>query len=316
MIDLKEFIENVISDLADNKTLESVSSKVQVISRHLKNKKFRDWVDYEFVKGYPTNTSIPSYRKIFILGVRASYIAPYGFGGAIQYKNQQVPIENLGSDIYRKITEVYVRGTISTVQSAINPKDNIYLALGPHESSYIQEILEECQISSMYKVVSNQQYQNIVDQTKASLIDFLLEINDTVLNDEVNFNVMNKKEDIERVVNNTIYAGIIHTGTGAIEIDNGSIIGGQNNTVTISAETKQQLNEIIRQIETISQEIDDDRTDIADVILTIREELDSKIPRPRFLKSAFNGLKAVGSGVIIDKIIPLVDQGIELIQKL
>ena len=114
----------------------------------------------------------------------------------------------------------------------------------------------------------------------------------------------------------TIYTGLYIEEGASVNINESNIIGGKDNTVTISCEAKKQLNEIITQIESITQEIDGDRTDIADAILTIREELDSKIPRPKFLETAFNGLKAVGTGIVVEKIIPIVDKGLELISKL
>lgn len=40
MINIKKLIEDVIGDLANNQPLDSVSSKVQVISRSLRNDKF------------------------------------------------------------------------------------------------------------------------------------------------------------------------------------------------------------------------------------------------------------------------------------
>lgn len=51
-MNIKQLIEDVIINLANNSPLESVSSKVQVISRLLKNDKFKKWVDCEFVYGY------------------------------------------------------------------------------------------------------------------------------------------------------------------------------------------------------------------------------------------------------------------------
>ena len=98
-MNVKILIEDVIINLANNCPIESISSKVQVISRLLKNDKFRHWVDGEFVYGYKSNKELPEYRILYIAGVRASYIAP-GFGGVIRYTNQQIPIENLGEDIY------------------------------------------------------------------------------------------------------------------------------------------------------------------------------------------------------------------------
>ena len=41
-MNVKSLIEDVITDLANNCTLESISSKVQVISRLLKNDKFKN----------------------------------------------------------------------------------------------------------------------------------------------------------------------------------------------------------------------------------------------------------------------------------
>lgn len=41
-MNIKQLIEDVITNLANNSPLESVSSKVQVISRLLKNDKFKN----------------------------------------------------------------------------------------------------------------------------------------------------------------------------------------------------------------------------------------------------------------------------------
>ena len=47
----------------------------------------------------------------------------------------------------------------------------------------------------------------------------------------------------------------------------------------------------------------------------IREELSNKMPRPKFLKTAFNSLKAVGIDVIANKMTPFVDSALEIINK-
>lgn len=75
-MNIKQLIEDVITNLANNSPLESVSSKVQVISRLLKNDKFKKWVDCEFVYGYKFEDEIPNYRVLYIIGVQADYIAP------------------------------------------------------------------------------------------------------------------------------------------------------------------------------------------------------------------------------------------------
>ena len=313
-MDVKKLIEDVITDLANNCTLDSVSSKVQVISRILKNDRFRKWVDCEFVHGYKSDEEAPKYRTMYIAGVRASYVAPAGFGSIVKYTNQQIPIENLGAERYKKIAKIYVWDTVSIIQNAIKPNEDIHLAVGPHESADIQEVLGHCQIMNMYKVVSNQQYQRIVDKTKATLIDFFLELNDTVLDNEIDFNVMTKKNDIERVVNNTIYAGVVNTGEGRVTISDSTVVGGKDNQVTISSDIKQQLNNIVSQIEALAQEVDDDRTDIAEAIIAVKEELKEDNIRTTPLRLAFYAIKGAISGLADSAIETLAEQAIKLLQ--
>lgn len=313
-MDVKKLIEDVITDLANNCTLDSVSSKVQVISRLLKNDRFRKWVDCEFVHGYKSDEDTPEYRVMYIAGVRASYIAPAGFGSMVKYTNQQIPIENLGAERYKKIAKIYVWDTVSIIQNAINPNNDIHLAVGPHESSDIQEVLGYCQIMSMYKIVSGQQYQRIIDKTKAMLIDFFLELNETVLDNEIDFNVMTKKNDIERIVNNTIYAGVVNTGEGSVAISDSTVVGGKDNQVSVFSDVKQQLNAIISQIETLAQDIDDDRTDIANAIIAVKEELNAGSIRIIPLRLAFNAIKGAISGLADTGIEKLAEQAIKLLQ--
>lgn len=124
------------------------------------------------------------------------------------------------------------------------------------------------------------------------------------------------KRDIEMNSGTTINAAVVHTGEGDININGGVLVGGENNTVTFVNDYKSQLNDIVDKIEVISQNAECDTTDIEDAIISIREELDSETPRAKFLKTAFNGIKAIATGIIVDKIIPLVDTGIEIIMKL
>lgn len=312
-MNIKKLIEDVITDLANNCTLDKVSNKVQVISRLLKNDKFRKWVDCEFVYGYKSDKETPEYRTMYIVGVKASYIVA-GFGGMIRYKNQRIPIENLEFKTYNKIAKIYVRDIVSIVQNAIKSDEDIHLVVGPHESAHIQSLLGHCQIMDMYKVVSNQQYQRIIDKTKATLIDFFVELNETVLDNEIDFNLMTKKNDIEKVVNNTIYAGVVNTGEGSIAISDSTVIGGKDNQVTTSSDVKRQLNDIVSQIEVLAQDVDDDRTDIAEAIIAVKEELKENNIRTTPLKLAFNAIKGVISGLADTGIEKLAEQAIKLLQ--
>lgn len=313
-MNVKQLIEEVINSLANNEPLDPLSSKIQVISRMLKNDSFTKWVNAEFVNGYSKNDDIPSYRKFFIAGVNADFIVNQG-ANLVQHKNYQIPLINLGFEKYKEISEITIRDTISFVQKSIVEDANICMSIPPHQSPFIQEILGECQITKMYKVVSNQSFQNIINQTKSKLIDIFMEFNEVLFENGINFDATTKKDVMQKIVTQTINAGIVNLGDGTINMENSHTIGGQNNTVTISTESKQQLLDILSKIEKLSTEIDEDRTDIADAIISIREELDAKIPRPRFLITAFNSLKIIGKGVVVSKIVGYVNQALEVISK-
>ena len=51
-MDIKKLIEEVLTDLGNNKSLTDVSSKIQIIVRLLGDDKLRKWYNCEFVKGY------------------------------------------------------------------------------------------------------------------------------------------------------------------------------------------------------------------------------------------------------------------------
>lgn len=312
-MNIYNLIEDVIKALANNEPLKSVTSKVQVISRLLKNERFKNWVDCEFVNGYNSPDDVPKHRKIFIVGVRANYVSFMGFGRAVKYTNQNIPIENLGADIYKKIAFISVTDTVGIIQNAIRPDKDIYLAIGPHESSYIQDVIGDCQIMGMYKVVSGQQFQRIVDNTKAQLLDFFIELNDSVFDDKINFDVMTKKREIEQIVNNTIYAGVVNTGEGKIEISNSAIVGGKDNQTTIAPDIKQQLNKIISQVEALSQDIDDNKADIEEAIGDIKKELNGNTPKRRTLKMLFSAIKGMVAGFADKGIEMLAEEAIKLL---
>ena len=98
-------------------------------------------------------------------------------------------------------------------------------------------------------------------------------------------------------------------------ISDSPMVGGQGNNVQISISKKKELEDLTSRIEDLANEVDDDRTDIIDAILTIREELGNQTPRPRLLKTAFNSLKSVGTGVVANKITHLIDSAVEIINK-
>jgi len=305
-MDIKQLTEEVITDLANNKSLESVSSKVQVIARLLKNDTFSKWIDQELINGYDKEDAIPEYRKAFIAGIDADYLAPRGFG-ALLVKRQRVPIENLGREDYEQIATVTLRQPITSLQETYRPNSNVHYSLTPFEMSKVQKVLGNVQIMQAYKVISNQDILKIINSARSKLIDLFVEFNDKIFDGDLNIHPSNKADQIQQIV---INAGLLQTGDGTINVHDSNVIGGQNRDISISSDSKAQIADILRRIEQLSNEVDADRTDIAEAILTIRKELEKPAPQSRILKIGFGFIKKIASGLMDKSLETLADKGI------
>ena len=311
-MEIKNLIESLILDLADNGNIVSISRKAQVVANLLGNAKFSSWVSKEFVNGYTVDDEMPEYRKIEAIDVCGTYIVPHGFGGAIKYSNVSIPIQNLGSELYKEIVCTRVYETLSIIQQSIPGKDNIYGSLTPNQLYYIQSgILQGCQIFYICKVFSKQDYMKIVDFSTSHLLEMLLKINKDIFNNNIDFGKMSKHQQNE-IINNIYNATIVHTGNGEINIDNSNVVS-KDNHVTIEKETLDEIKSIVQRIEQLEVTVNDDEKDMAQYILEIQQEINSKMPQPAVIKRALRALKSfkviIGQKTIeygIDKILTML----------
>lgn len=315
-MDIKKLIEEVIYDLANDATMSSITSKVQVISRLLKNTTFTKWVNEEFVSGYTSRDDIPNCRKVIIVDVKGSYLTPTGFGSAIKYTNVVIPIGNLSNEDYTKMRTLYILEPISSIEDWIKQNSDIHYSLTHGESCQIQKILQDSQILRVYKVASRQCMRKIVNNAKTKLLDIFLDFNESLFENDIDFNAMNKKTEISQIVNQTINAGVYVDKGASANISNPTFLKGNNNNIQINAENTDKIRDIISEIKALSKDIDADREDMAFAILEINTKL-NEAKNPKAIKLAFNSLKGILSSAtksaILDKINALIAKGIELV---
>ena len=309
-MDIKKLIEDVIYDLANNEPLSKIVAKLQVISKLLKNEQFQSWIEKEFINGYKTDDEIPDYRKAFVTGTKASFIHHLGFGRMIQYTNFDVPISNLGMTKYLEFSEIKIRETVFSIEQILSENEgNLHLNLNDYEKLQIQNnILTDCEISSIHKILPRHTFQEVINKTKAKLLDLFLELNETVFNNEINFNVMEKKKEISQIVNHTINTGIYISDNSSANIQNSNIIGGSQNN--FSEDFKKNVLELTEKIERLAEDIEVDRDDIAFEISKIKLEL-QKEESPQLIKSAFNAIKGIASNVAANEISDVINQGFQ-----
>lgn len=297
-IDIKAMIESVLVDITGNAPIENYIYKLRLIAKYLDNNSFKIFIEKEFFDGYIETDIIPEYR---IINSQIRYA-----GITSLYRLGEPPISIKNRDI--DISQVKIYDSLPRILDLSKSSKNLIRHLTSKEKG---QLIYHADVKA-HKEFEPSALNIIPRAVKSKLLDFIVQLNDEVFNDGIDFNVMSKKADIEKIVHNNFNAGIVHTGVGSIDVDRSNIIGGQNNTITISEETKQQITDIVNRIDKLSQEIDEDRTDIAEAILDIRTELDNKINKLKILKTAFNAIKGV---VGVGKIYDLAQKATELLQK-
>ena len=309
-MDIKKLIEDVIYDLANNEPLSKIVAKLQVISKLLKNEQFQSWIEKEFINGYKADDEMPDYRNVFTPYVEANFIQHQGFGNKLLYKNVEVPIMNLGMKKHSEFSNIQIKDTVLTMEQILQQNSgNLHFSLTSYEKIIVQKkILINCEILKIYKIIPRQSFQDIVNKIKSKLLDLFLELNEMVFNNEINFNVMEKKKEISQIVNHTINTGIYISDNSSANIQNSNIIGGSQNN--FSEDFKKNVLELTEKIERLAEDIEVDRDDIAFEISKIKLEL-QKEESPQLIKSAFNAIKGIASNVAANEISDVINQGFQ-----
>ena len=93
---------------------------------------------------------------------------------------------------------------------------------------------------------------------------------------------------------------------------NSQAINGKVNHI-ISTETQNNIMELLNKIESIENRVSEDEEDIAQYILEIKQELNSKLPQPAVIKKLLRALKSLKTIAMeksieygIDQIIPML----------
>lgn len=130
--------------------------------------------------------------------------------------------------------------------------------------------------------------------------------------DELDFDIMNKKKEVDRIVSHTINAGVYMENSSA-KIDNTQITVGDNNTISISSHDKEMLNKILGEIEKINESTGVNNQEIKDEILNIRNEIEQKNQKPKLVKSSLNAIKGIAYSIAANQIVQLANQGLEIV---
>lgn len=302
MDDKKKLAERIISGLTNGENLSTVMLQVQLFVSLLDNDNLKRWLKSEQY-GYSLDDEIPEYRYIKTGTLRANIIFE---GGMMQ--NYKVPIDAfLDSDVRSMVSKVPFREPVSTLEAYTTPLvDNKYqqlkISMPLSVYSYIDDIFEERMNHTIeaWVIIPSQSVIGMLERIKSTLLDFIIKIKKEL---ELDIDISSVgQEKINKIMNTTIYANAVHTGTGDMNVSNNNMVIGDGAHITISPDSKQQIQELVNQLNSLKSQLNIDEVEFTEYLDEIQRELDSKMPSPKILRQALRAIKGFG-GIVTEKAI-------------
>jgi len=312
-LDVKAMIESVISDLFENQPLSTIFLKVQAISFFLENEQFTEWFRNEN-DGYENEKTIPKYR-ITSAAVFANVTTHGGM-----WKSYHIPVDQIKDDIVKEwLLNVNLNDSISELESLLENttnegafKRNIPGFIYPQ----IQNILQPgCSVEEAWQEIQRSAIKFVISSVKSKLLQFFLEL-DKEFKNEINFDIMSDKKVVEKIVNQTINAGIVNMGNGTISANDSTNIGGQNNSVVINNEVKGEIEMVVAQIKEVAKSFEDEKEEVLNELARIITQLDKPEPKTNIITSALQSINGILMGVAGNMATPKVIEGISHVIKM
>ena len=303
---LKSLVDSVISDLTENKSIESILLKTQTISHYLKDEEFSTWIKHE-LNGYGDDEyPLPDYRKINCI-VKVDISQPFGR----MAKNYPFPCEYIKDDkIRERMTHMAVFESLSEIELMMKDDkhgNDLTMAVPQYiVQNYMAKYVEG------YILVANQHInmnniQAVISKFKSLLLTFFLELNDK-MNWELNFDVMATKQIIKQImITNNINAAVVATegstiSTGAVSVENSHI-----GNVAYSNEQKEFLS-VLKDIEKLVKE--SGNQDLKDSVDIVKAETQKPKWNKKLMTMGLNAIKGIANGFVVKGLMTLVEKAI------
>ncbi len=312
-INLKVMIESVIYNLSNNEPVRNYALKIKLIANYLQNKKFTIWVTNE-LESYKEVKDLPSYRLINTQ-IIANILIQKEFNCA-QLNNHPMSLASLNDEkLIKELSTIQLKDSVISLEAIALSSKKIRCSTSEYEIHHLEKIYKNSTILSSYKQLSNGDLEHVIFKFKLILLDVFMELNDTVFNDELDFDIMAKNKEVEKIVSHTINAGVYMENSTA-SIDHTHIVVGEKNTISISSQEKDELSEILNKIDIIARSVDAIQEEITEEVLKIRAEISQPKQNRNLIKSAFNAIKGIALDVASSQIGELASQGLNIVKGL
>lgn len=219
-------IDDIIQLLSNEQSsLTEALLKIKLLLHQVQRKDLVSWVNHELT-GYPEAAELPDYR-ILESRVMGNLIAPFWM-----INDQAIPIMHLENDYREKLEKAEMRESLALVQElAAKPQGSIRRPFPPEANRRLGSSLGNgWEIQSAWCTISVLSVQNILIQVRSRLLDFVLELKDSLgdVTSESEIKEKSSSLDTASMFNNAIFGpnATIVVGDNNIQRVESSIIQG------------------------------------------------------------------------------------------
>jgi AbiTii len=219
-------IDDIIQLLSNEQgSLTEALLKTKLLLHQVQRKDLVSWVNHELT-GYPEAADLPDYR-ILESRVKGDLMAPGWMAN-----DQAIPIMHLEKDYREKLEKSEMRESLALVQElATKPQSSIRQPFPPEANRKLGSNLGNgWKIQSAWCEISVLSVQNILIQVRSRLLDFVLELKDSLggATSESEIKEKSSSLDMTSMFNNAIFGSntTIVVGNNNIQRVESSIIQG------------------------------------------------------------------------------------------
>lgn len=215
-MDVRKIVNDLISDIANGKSISQILLKAQIIAYNLGDDNFSHYIKCE-QQGYTPNDTLPVYRKQKTL-VKATFVGPFQ-----SHQTVEVHCELIENKRVRDLlTFVIIRDSLIQIEKMYeNAESNkIRISIPVYAYPTIKSLYKDCgmEVYSAYHYFPKEALLTIVETFKSQLLDTIMQF-DKKLDWNLDMS-SNKNKDIATTIINNMYhinAVVANTGSGNVE---------------------------------------------------------------------------------------------------
>ena len=283
MIDCKKLAENILMDLMNNGSISDILLKTKIYASKRGDGELLAWVTKE-LGGYEEKP--PTYR-ILNSGLKVVVLVPYRGIFQIEFPTEMIKDEKVRD----RLSNMPFHNPIAEIENICkNDGDdgnvNMHIHIGAY--NFISDYING-EIQDAYQYTTKAAVTQILVAVKTVLIDYLLKVSNE---ENIDFSTFIKNNP--KMNNTTIIAGVVHTGSGDLNVQESTNIVGNKNLINTC--NKEELLKILTEINKIA-ETATPNPDYVELIKDIKAELEKDQPDRNKVKRFFQLIPTFLSGV-------------------